>query len=75
VRTELGREASDLLGATALVAIGLDGVVPGAELAQEAVGLLLRLHLIELVLALLQRLLPLRHRLLGPGLDLVQEPH
>jgi hypothetical protein len=68
VRLQLGGDPGDLVGAVALVATGLDRVVPRPQLAQQPIGFLLGLDLVELVLTLLEGLL-------CRCLDLVEEPH
>jgi hypothetical protein len=75
VGLQLRGELGDLLGGGALVAAGLDGVVPCPEVAEQAVGLLLGLGLVELVLPLLEGLLAGLDRLFGASLHLVHEPH
>jgi hypothetical protein len=59
VGLQLAHDPGQLTGALAVVPTGLDGVVPGPEVTQEAVGRLLGLHVVDLVLALLGGLLHL----------------
>jgi hypothetical protein len=68
VGVQLADDAGHLGLALAVVAPRLDRVVPGAEIPQQTVGLLLGLGVLEHVLALLDRLLCLR-------LHLVEESH
>jgi len=75
VGLELALDAGHLGGTAAVVTSGLDGVVPGTQVTQQSVGLLLGRHVVHLLLALLHGLLSLVLALLGHLLDLVQKSH
>ena len=75
VGLERGHEPGHLRRPVAVVAGRLGRVVPGTEVAQHAVGLLLRLVVVELVLSLLRQPLALLGQLARLCLDLVQESH
>jgi hypothetical protein len=56
VGLELGDEPLDVTGGLAVVASGPPRVVPGAQVVEELIGLLVGLDVLQLVLALVERL-------------------